>query len=502
MRVAGGVVLHRVGESCMRDFISTCLNGKPLQLRGAAVFTSLSDLIRRDSNLTGTKVVCAEGDCGSCTVLLGRPAGDRIDYRAVCSCILYGGQLDGCHVVTVEGLKYDGQPNPVQAAMVECQGTQCGFCTPGFIATMCGAFESDRMLGPQRLRRELTGNLCRCTGYESILAAGAAVDRDRLRAMNDLYPPAELLPALAEAAGSPVALQHGEWHFAKPTAVIDAARFRAEHPDCLIVAGGTDLGVQLNKGHRPFGNVLSLGGIAELGELTVTDDGIVAGATVTLSRLERLVADHIPAVADMLAYFGGPTIKNAGTVGGNVGTGSPIGDTLPAWFVLNAEVELAGPTGGLRRVNINDFYTGYRKNVMARDEIIARLHVPLPAGGDVFKLYKISKRKDLDISTFSAAIGLRLVGDEIADARLAYGGVAGTVVRLPRTEAALRGRPATEATFDAAAAVAEAEVKPISDVRGSADYRRRLAGNVLRRFYLEHFQPPAAEQNGRGMSHR
>ena len=482
----------------MRDYVSTAINGRPLQLRGAAVFSSLSDLLRGEWNLTGTKVVCAEGDCGSCTVLVGKPDGDRLDYRAVCSCILYGGQLDGCHVVTVEGLKYDAQPNPVQEAMVACQGTQCGFCTPGFIATMCGAFESDRNLDGHRLRRELTGNLCRCTGYESILAAGAAVDRNRLRAMNDLYPPADLLPPLAEAAASPVALQHGDWAFTKPTTVADAARFRADHPDCLIVAGGTDLGVQLNKGHRPFGNVLSLGGIAELAELTVTRDGIVAGATVTLSRLERVIADHVPGVADMLAYFGGPTIKNAGTVGGNIGTGSPIGDTLPAWFVLDAEVELGGPSGATRRVNINDFYTGYRKNVMAADEVIVRLHVPRPADGDVFKLYKVSKRKDLDISTFSAAIGLRLDGDEITDARLAYGGVAATVVRLPRTEAALRGRPATEATFDAAAAVAESEVKPISDVRGSADYRRRLAGNVLRRFYLEHFQRAVAAVNGTG----
>ena len=481
----------------MRDHVCTAINGRPVQLRGAAVFTNLSDLLRRDHGLTGTKVVCAEGDCGSCTVLVGRPDGDRLDYRAVCSCILYGGQLDGCHVVTVEGLRYDGQPNPVQTAMVACQGTQCGFCTPGFVATMCGAFESDPNLDGHRLRRELTGNLCRCTGYEPILEAGAAVDRQRLRAMNDLYPPAAVLPPLADAAASAVSLRHGDWTFVKPVTIADAVTFRSEHPDCLIVAGGTDLGVQLNKGHRPFGNVLSLGGIAELAELTVTVDAVTAGATVTLSRLECAVVDRLPGVAEMLAYFGGPTIKNAGTVGGNVGTGSPIGDTLPAWLVLDAEVELAGPNSSRRRVNLNDFYTGYRKTVMRPDELIVRLHVPLPPAGDVFKLYKVSKRKDLDISTFSAAVRVRIEGGTVADVRLAYGGVAATVVRLPRTEAALQGQPATEATFDAAADVASDEVKPISDVRGSADYRRRLAGNVLRRFYLEHLAP-AADLNGNG----
>ncbi len=479
----------------MRDYVSTCINGRPVQLRGAAVFTSLSDLLRREYGLTGTKVVCAEGDCGSCTVLLGRPEGDRVVYGAVCSCILYGGQLDGCHVVSVEGLKYDGKPNPVQEAMVACQGTQCGFCTPGFIATMCGALESDRDLGPQRLRRELTGNLCRCTGYEPILAAGAAIDRDRLRAMNDLYP--AVLPGLKEAASSAVELRHGDWTFCKPTTIADAITFRATHPDCLVVAGGTDLGVQLNKGHRPFGNVLSLSGIAELAALTVADGVITAGATVTLSRLERLVEQHLPGVAEMLACFGGATIRNVGTVGGNIGTGSPIGDTLPAWLVLNAEIELAGPSG-LRRVNLNDFYVGYRKTTAATDELITRLFIPLPPAGDVFKLYKISKRKDLDISTFSAAILMRVADGSIADVRIAYGGVAATVVRLPKTEAALLGKSPTEATFDAAADVAAAEVKPISDVRGSADYRRRLAGNILRRFYHEHFVLAAVATNGNG----
>jgi xanthine dehydrogenase small subunit len=392
----------------------------------------------------------------------------------------------------VEGLRYDGKPNPVQEAMVSCQGTQCGFCTPGFIATMCGAFESDRNLGLERLRRELTGNLCRCTGYEPILAAGAAVDRERLRAMNDLYP--AVLPTLAEAAATGVELRHNEWAFAKPTTVADAIAFRSAHPDCLIIAGGTDLGVQLNKGHRPFGNVLSLGGIAELTELTVTDGVITAGATVTLSRLEKLIASHIPGVADMLAYFGSPTIRNAGTVGGNIGTGSPIGDTLPAWLVLDAEIELAGPKGS-RRVNLNDFYVGYRKTTAAADELITRLFIPLPATGDVFKLYKISKRKDLDISTFSAAISVRVEDGVLTNVRIAYGGVAATVVRLPRTEAALTGKPPTEATFDGAAEIAAAEVKPISDVRGSADYRRRLAGNILRRFYHEHFVPAGAAGN-------
>ena len=481
----------------MRDFVRTAVNGRPVQLRGPAVFTNLSDLLRRDHGLTATKVVCAEGDCGSCAVLVGRPDGDRLDYRAVCSCILYGGQLDGCHVVTVEGLAYDGKPNPVQEAMVQCQGTQCGFCTPGFVATMCGAFEADPDLTDERLRRELTGNLCRCTGYLPILEAGAAVDRSQLRKLNDLYPPAAVLPPLAEAAASAVELRHGEWTFAKPVTVDDAVRFRGSQPDCLIVAGGTDLGVQLNKGHRPFGHVLSLGGIPEMAELSTAAGTITAGATVTLSRLERAVAEHIPGVADMLAYFGGPTIKNAGTVGGNVATGSPIGDTLPAWLALDAEVELAGPGGSRRRVNLNGFYTGYRTSVMAADELIVRLHVPLPAAGDVFRLYKVSKRRDLDISTFSAAIRVRVAGDAIADCRVAYGGVAATVVRLPQTEAALLGQPPTEATFAAAAAIATDEVKPISDVRGSADYRRRLAGNVLRRFYLEHLHHPAAVRNGR-----
>jgi len=470
----------------MRDFVLIYVNGQRHELRGPRLFQSLSDFLRYELQLTGTKVVCAEGDCGSCTVFLGRPNGETIDYSTVCSCIQYLFQLDGCHVVTVEGLKYDGEMNPVQAAMVRCQGTQCGFCTPGFVVSMCALFEDHTTMTEQRLRRGLVGNLCRCTGYEPILKAGLDVDATKLQRLDDLYPPATLAPVLSQAMTEPVLVHDGERTFFKPTAVSDAAKFKGEHADCVIIAGGTDLGVQMNKGLRELRTVMSTAALTSLSELSVTGAQIVAGAGVSLTELESTCATAMPEYAAMLAYFGSSPIKNAGTLGGNIANASPIGDTMPALFVLDAEIELTGARGA-RRVNINNFYTGYKKTVATQDELITRVFIRLPKSSERFKLYKVSKRKDLDISTFAAAIWMTTDAGRITDVRIAYGGVAATIVRLPQTEAALKGAALTQASFDAAAIVAAGEIRPISDVRGSAEYRSRLAANVLRKFFAETF---------------
>jgi xanthine dehydrogenase small subunit len=335
-----------------------------------------------------------------------------------------------------------------------------------------------------RLRRGLTGNLCRCTGYEPILRAGLEVDSARQRRVADRYSNLDMLTELKQAAAEPVRVEAGEQLFFKPTTLADAAAFRGGTEGVLIVSGATDLGVQVNKGMRQLRTVLGTAALGELREFRVDADSIVAGAAVSLATLESGVREALPEYSDLLDHFGSTPIKNAGTLGGNIANGSPIGDTMPALFVLNAEIELAG-VGGKRRVNINDFYTGYKRNVMAGDELICRVHIPLPKAGEVFKLYKVSKRKDLDISTFTAAVWMRADGDRIGDIRIAYGGVAPVVMRLPQTEGALRGALLQETSFDAAADVAAAEVRPISDVRGAAGYRQQLAGNVLRKFFFD-----------------
>jgi xanthine dehydrogenase small subunit len=258
-------------------------------------------------------------------------------------------------------------------------------------------------------------------------------------------------------------------------------RFKAAHPNCTIIAGGTDLGVMMNKGVRDCTIVMSASAIEELTQLEVGPE-IVAGANVTLAELENATRDFFPEFHAMLARHGSPLIRNTGTLAGNIANASPIGDAMPGLFVLNAEIELAGSTGR-RRVNINQFYTGYRKTVMQADEIITRVIIPRPADGEIVRLYKVSKRRDLDISTFTAAIWIKLDGAMIQDIRISYGGVAAVILRLPRTEELLRGQPLSEELFEAAGEIAQQEISPISDVRGGREYRLQLAANILLKFF-------------------
>ena len=478
----------------MRDYVLIYVNGQRHELRGPRAFQTLSSFLRYDLHLPGTKVVCAEGDCGSCAVLVGRPGDDgNLAYRAITSCIQFCYQLDAAHVVTIEGLRPAagadgghgaGALNPVQDAMIRFQGAQCGFCTPGFVVSLCGLREQHETLDENTLRAGLVGNLCRCTGYESILKAGLAANDAQHARLADLYPAQPLLAALREHASQPVHVRAHDREFFKPVTVAQAIEFKSAHPACVPVAGGTDVGVQVNKGVRDPATVLSLNGLAELRGVTLNDGVLTIGALATLADAERAVEPLAPELAKMFYRHGSPLIRNAGTLAGNIANASPIGDAMPALFVLNAEIELTG-RGGARRVDINDFYTGYRQTVMAADELITRVIVPLPNADEALRLYKVSKRHDLDISTFTAAFFLRRANGVVAEMRIAYGGVGPVIYRLRKTEAALTGRPLNESEFDAAAEIARAEITPISDVRGDAEYRFQLAENILRKFYCD-----------------
>jgi xanthine dehydrogenase small subunit len=452
----------------MRDHILININGKPHRIDGDAAFETLANYLRQDVAATGTKIVCEEGDCGACTVLTRRSADD--DYRPVNSCILNLAQLDGSSIVTVEGLREEKSLHPVQEAMVQCHGAQCGYCTPGFVVAMAGMFETCDRVNEKQVRDGLTGNLCRCTGYEPIIKAALAVDGASSAKMRDRY------PSLPDANDS---VQIGT--FCAPATLDEAIAFKRDHPGCTIVQGGTDVGVWVNKRRYQAPAMLSLAKIDSLRELREEEGTIVAGANTTLTDFETFIADRIPELAGILAIFGSPQIKNAGTLVGNIANGSPIGDTLPYLFVAGATLEL----NGTRTVPIDRFYLGYRKFDLQPDEIITRVRIPIVR--DTLKLYKVSRRKDLDISAFTAAIRLSLDADRITRATIAYGGVAPTVIRLPRTEGFLTGKSATLDTFEQAGRIARAEIKPISDVRGSADYRLQLAENILAKFWYEVF---------------
>ncbi len=468
----------------MRDHLLLYLNGRPLRVEGNDAFLTLAEFLRRRRQLTGTKVVCAEGDCGACAVLIGRVSadGNSLQYTSVNSCIQLMFQLDATHVISVEGLKYGQSLNPIQKSMVTCQGTQCGFCTPGFVVSLSDLMQRNHEPDAHAVRRALVGNLCRCTGYDSIIRAALQTDRSSLKSIDDLYPPAEILAALAGATTQEVNIETIGARFFKPISVESAVRFRKQNASCLIVSGATDLGVQRNKGTRQINVVMSTTALRDLQQIAITPKNLCIGAGVTLTELERVTAEHLPELSQFLAYFGSPLIKNAATLAGNLVNASPIGDTIPAMFVLGGEVELTG-TNSTRWIKIEDFYTGYRKTLMTSEEIVTHVRLPLPAKDEIFKLYKISKRKDLDISSFGAAIWMRRAGRAIGEIRIAYGGVGPTVVRLPRTEAFLTGKPITRQLFEQAGDVARSEIKPISDVRGAEEYRRVLGKNILIKFW-------------------
>lgn len=485
----------------MRNRLLLYINGKRHEISGNQAFMTLSDYLRYDLAATGTKVVCAEGDCGACTVMLGRLKEGELAYKPVNACIQYLYQLDCTHVVTVEGLRSGEALNPVQEAMMACHGAQCGYCTPGFIVAMCGLFDERKQAaeaGPVQagdIRDALTGNLCRCTGYEPIIQAGLSVAEDRVTGLHRLYPPQEMISTFTDALKVPVRLEgvnfDGQPRLAFiPVSLPEAVAFKASHPGLTVIQGGTDVSVVCNKRGFEPAVIMSLSNLVEPGleEISLQKSNppaLLIGAKATLSQLETLSATACPELHAILETFGGPQIKQAGTLAGNVANGSPIADSTPFLMVMNAEVELTGVNGS-RRVNMNDFYTGYKQNVMAPDELITRFECPLPAEDEILKLYKVSRRKHLDISTFTAAFLMRLDGqNRIASIRIAYGGVAATVVRLPGTEAFLTGRPFELGTFEEAGTVAVSEISPLSDVRGSSAYRNLLAENILQKFFFD-----------------
>ena len=476
----------------MRDYLLLYVNGRRQRVSGRDCFLNLSDFLRLRLGLVGTKIVCSEGDCGSCTVLIGRARDDRFDYRPVDSCIQWMFQLDGTHVDTIEGLSGNGRLTPVQEAMVRCHGSQCGFCTPGFVVAMTGLLEENAPLTEDDLRHGLTGNLCRCTGYVPIIEAGLEVNGVTVQRINDVYAPAPMLRDLVAAAEDSIEVETADpgrtRRFFAPASLHDALRVLADHPAAKIVAGATDVGVQLNKGVIDPDVFLDLNRVTELEGAAIETNGagdvLVAGARTSWTEIEAISHETLPEFYNIVSVFGSPQIRHVGTIGGNIINASPIADSLPFLMVMEAELELAS-VNGTRTVPITQFYRSYKRFDLRPGELLSAVRVPLPASGDLLRLVKVSRRRDLDIATFTAAIWLRFDGSAIADARLAFGAVGPTVIRAAQTETFLRGRPFDEDTMRAAGDVAIAEISPISDVRGGAEFRYQLTKNVLLKAYYE-----------------
>lgn len=442
---------------------------------------TLLELLREDLACTGTKEGCGEGDCGACTVVLGEASGGRVQYRAINSCIRLAHSIDGMALWTVEDIAQEGSLHPAQQAMVNEHGSQCGFCTPGFVMSLFGMYQNHVCKGEPITRElaqeELSGNLCRCTGYRPIL--------DAAQAMAALPPmkvdETALLHKLRSVRSEPGVSQA---EYLAPRTLAGLLQARAAHPEAQLVAGCTDVGLWVTKMHKEFTQVLDLTQAEELRRVEPYPHHIAIGAAVTLADAYAALVKDRPQLHNFAARFAGLPVRNSGTLGGNVANGSPIGDSMPLLIALNANVVLMSVRGH-REMPLERLYTGYRTNVMAADEVLAWIKVPRPQPRETMKVYKISKRYDDDISAVCLAIHLQIDNNTVVKASLGAGGVAATPVRAVKTEAALVGQPWTQATVRHAMAALRAEFSPISDMRASAAYRSEVLGNLLQRYWLE-----------------
>jgi len=472
----------------MRDYILLYINGREHRVSGEKVFAPVTDYLRYELGLCGTKVVCAEGDCGACTVLMGRLLGADLEYKPINSCIQYVFQLDCSHLITVEGLKHNAQLNPVQEAMVECHGAQCGFCTPGFVVAMCSMFDDGKPKTACQIKDGLTGNLCRCTGYEAIVKAGLEVDLSAWTPVAEQYPAENMVSAFKSHLQESISIKWDGKELFVPSDLKSACAFKSKNPSTVIVTGGTDVAVNMNKRGLVPDFVMSTSNLSGLSEIVSRKDGertvLVVGGRVTLKALEDYVSELSPDLKYIMWVFGSPQIRYAGTLAGNIANASPIADTPPLLFTMDAEIEVTG-VNGVRKIKMTEFYLGYKKLALQSDELITKIHLPLPVKDEIVRLYKVSRRQHLDISAFTAAIRLKVNKGKIETAAVTYGGVAAVVMRLPKVEEFLIGKEFSLETCRAAGKLARSEVAPISDVRGSRDYRLALAENVFSKFYHE-----------------
>ncbi|MGV9665519.1 xanthine dehydrogenase small subunit [Nocardia niigatensis] len=472
------------------------VNGKNTPISPVSTHTSLLDFLR-ERGLTGCKEGCAEGECGACSVLVARPGvAEPTEWVAINACLVPAVALDGQEIVTAEGLGGPAELHPVQREMAVRGGSQCGYCTPGFVCSMAAEYyRTDRRaldeIAPDCAHAEtgpngfdlhaLSGNLCRCTGYRPI--------RDAAFAVGEPEADDDLARRCASDPPEPVATDFSSdgRHFVRPATLADALRLLREHPDATVVAGNTDLGVEVNIRGRRAEYLLAVDRLPELRGLTLGADRIELGAALTLTEIERRLAGRVPLLSELFPQFASRLIRNGATLGGNLGTASPIGDGPPVLLALEASVVLADADGE-REVALADYFTAYRRSVRRPDELITAVRIPLPLA-PVTAFHKIAKRRFDDISSVAVAFALDIEDGVVRTARIGLGGVAATPVRAYDTEAALEGRRWTESTVAEAAQVLRGEGTPLDDHRASARYRSAMLGESLRKLFAATAEP-------------
>jgi len=482
--------------------------GQPVVLNHIPPDRTLLEVLREDLGCTGTKEGCGEGDCGACTVVLGEPRNGQVHYSAVNSCIRLAHSVDGMALWTVEDLAEDPliqsadvpaprvasttSLHPAQEAMVQCHGSQCGFCTPGFVMSLFGMYQRHvvpiqaagcaihQPITREMAQEDLSGNLCRCTGYRPILDAAQQMAALPAVAVNEPLL-LQKLELLAHAHQAPEA----DSSYISPTTLPDLLAARTAHPGAQVVAGCTDVGLWVTKQHKQYERILDVTRAAELRQVQRDAHHIAIGAAVSLTEAFAVLKAQWPQLHSFAARFAGLPVRNSGTLGGNVANGSPIGDSMPLLIALRAQVVLASSARGERTLPLEDLYTGYRQNVMAADELLVRIVVPRPGVTEALRAYKISKRFDDDISAVCLVINLDIDAGVVRHASIGAGGVAATPARARQTEAALTGQPWNADTVQRAVQALQAEFNPISDMRASGAYRRTVLASLLQRFWLE-----------------
>ncbi len=470
----------------MTDTIQFILNGRRTEVSGLPATTTLLQYLRQHAALTGTKEGCAEGDCGACTVIVGTldARGEQVDFRSINACIAFLPTLDGKQVITVEHLGTPARLHPAQQAMLECHGSQCGFCTPGFVVSIASMLHRHADADDDTIQDAIAGNLCRCTGYRPIVDAARLANQSEDRTLE-----ADVEGLRALRRDRRFSYQAGESLFFAPIDVAELADTLGTHPKATLLAGGTDVGLWVTKMHRELPVVIYTGNVRELHALETNAAGeLVIGAAVSYSAAFDALAAYDPSMEDLLKRLGSVQVRNAGTVGGNIANGSPIGDGMPPLIALGARITLRS-SAGVRTMPLEAYFLAYQKQDRKEGEFLESVVVPPRDPAVRFKTYKISKRFDQDISAVCFALAYRADGAQMRDVRLVYGGMAATPKRASHAEAALEGKTFDEATLRAAQRALDGDFAPLTDMRASKDYRQQIAKNLLERAFLDTQRP-------------